>query len=250
MPEMPIHDSPPLTIGGLAELGALVGDPARANMLVTLMDGRALSAGELSRVAGVTAPTASEHLGRLLAAGLVAVRPQGRHRYYRLSAPGVAEMLEGMMSVAARRDPAAAERRRRLTVGPKDAALRRARVCYNHLAGEVAVALAGALHAQGALDLSEEAAMLTRDGAARLEGLGVALGGATTRGRARPDGSLLCRTCLDWSERRLHLGGAVGSAIYAALLERGWWRRIAGVRTVQVTPIGAAGLRDHFGLSL
>jgi DNA-binding transcriptional ArsR family regulator len=219
-------------------------------MLVTLMDGRALSAGELSRVAGIAASTASEHLARLLAADLVAVRQQGRHRYYRLSAPGVAEMLEGMMSVAARRDPAAAERRRRLVVGPRDAALRRARVCYNHLAGEVAVALAGALHAQGALDLSDEAAMLTREGVVRLEGLGVEFGGAAARSGMRPDGSLLCRTCLDWSERRLHLGGAIGSAIYAAFLERGWWRRIAGVRTVQLTPIGAAALRDHFGLSL
>src|SRR5690606_18299451 len=127
-----------------AEVAALAGDPARAAMLDALMDGRALTAGELARCAGVTPQTASGHLGRLNKGGLVSVDQRGRHRYYRLASPAVAQMIEGIMQIAS-----AAEPRRTLITGPRDEALRRARTCYDHIAGRLGVALADALVAAG-----------------------------------------------------------------------------------------------------
>src|SRR3954468_12787144 len=123
------------TIAGLAATAALIGDPARAAMLVALMDGRALTAGELAGAAGVAPPTASGHLARLLEAGGIAGERQGRHRYYRLAAPGVAPAIEALMSAGAAIQPAAAPKR--VATGPRDKALRLARTCYNHLAGSV-----------------------------------------------------------------------------------------------------------------
>jgi DNA-binding transcriptional ArsR family regulator len=124
-----------------AEVAALAGDPARAGMLHALMDGRALTASELAHVAGITPQTASGHLTRMTAIGLLSVEKQGRHRYHRVATPGVAHMLESIMQVASDLEP----NRKRLIVGPRDAALRRARTCYDHLAGQLGVALADAL---------------------------------------------------------------------------------------------------------
>ena len=193
-------------IASLAQVAALIGEPARTAMLVTLMDGRALTAGELGRAAGVAGPTASGHLGRLLDAGLLALERQGRHRYYRLATPAVAATLEGMMALSGELQTAAA-RARPVATGPRDRALRRARLCYDHLAGEVAVAIADGMTARGQLDLAEEGAALTDDGLAFLSSLGVDLAGCPPR-PARL--GTFCRPCLDWSERRPHIGGLVG----------------------------------------
>lgn len=232
------------TISAIAATAALVGEPARAGMLAALMDGRALTASELAAVAGVTPATASGHLAQLTQAGMLAVEKQGRHRYHRLASPQVAAMLESLMAIAGGLENGAAARRPR--VGPRDGALRRARTCYDHLAGEIAVAIADSLVAQGRLDLSEDGAALTPDGLAFLRGVGLRLEppAGPTRGR------VFCRPCLDWSERRPHIAGAVGAALCQWCLDDGWVRRMAGTRALEVTPKGVQGMSRQFGLSL
>ncbi len=213
----------------IATVASLIGDPARANMLAALMGGMALTATELAREAGVTASTASGHLARLLGGGLVLDVRQGRHRYFRLAGPEVAEVLESLMEVAARGDV-----RRR--IGPKEAALRHARVCYDHLAGAAGVGLADGLLAAGHLAFEDQAFRATPSGRVFLCAFGVDM--AALERQRRP----LCRACLDWSERRPHLGGALGAALLARLIETGWMRRTAGSRVVQVTPAGQLGM--------
>jgi DNA-binding transcriptional ArsR family regulator len=228
-----------------AEIAALAGDPARAGMLHALMDGRALTASELAGVAGVTPQTASGHLTRLTAVGLVSVEKQGRHRYHRIATPAVARMLESIMQVAADLEPC----RKRLTVGPRDAALRRARTCYDHLAGQLGVALADALVAQGYAELTSDAGIVTNTGMAFLVRTGIDPDTVLARGR-RSAGRVLCRPCLDWSERRPHLAGAVGAALCTHSLDKGWIRRIDGSRAVVITPKGWQVFREQFGAEL
>ena len=144
-----------------AEVATLAGDPARAGMLHALMDGRALTASELAHVAGITAQTASSHLARMVTAGLLSVEKQGRHRYHRLASPAVAQMMESIMRVASDLEPAP----RRVVVGPRDAALREARTCYDHLAGRLGVALADALVAGGHAELAGDGGLITETGA-------------------------------------------------------------------------------------
>ena len=223
-----------LSINGLAETASLVGDPTRAAMLMALMDGRALTAGELARAGGVTAQTASGHLAKMLEAGLLALEAQGRHRYYRLASPAIAGMLEAMM-VAAVPPP--------IRTGPRDAAMRRARVCYDHLAGEIAVALTDAMVARGQIEIGVDGAALTDAGRALLYGIGVELPPCQDGKNA-----VFCRPCLDWSERRHHIAGAVGAALYRSFLARNWVRRADGGRTVTITPPGREALRRHFGV--
>jgi len=223
----------------LAETAAALGDPARLGMLSALMDGRALTAGELAAVAGVAPTTASGHLARLVAAGLLAVERQGRHRYHRLASPEVARVLEGLMALSAAREagmPRAAPR-----TGPRDVALREARTCYDHLAGRLAVGMAEAMVARGQIELSADGGALTEAGGRFLEDLGVRV----AAGRGRP----FCRPCLDWSERRPHLAGALGAALCRRCLDLGWMRRVPGSRAMTVTPAGRLGLRDRFGLT-
>jgi DNA-binding transcriptional ArsR family regulator len=213
-----------------AEIAALAGDPARASMLHALMDGRALTASELARAAGVAPQTASGHLNKMTVAGLIVAQSQGRHRYHRLASPAVARMLESIMQVAAGLEPA-----RRIVVGPREAALRTARTCYDHLAGRLGVALADAMVARGYVELGHDGGLLTEAGAALLHRLGIdaaALAGTPGRRTAR----VMCRPCLDWSERRPHLAGAVGAALCAHCLGHGWVRRIDGTRAVAITP--------------
>jgi len=230
-----------VSTAAFAEIAALAGEPARAAMLHALMDGRALTAGELARAGGVTPQTASGHLARMAEAGLVAVEKQGRHRYHRLASRSVAQMMEGIMEVAAARPVPV----HRLTVGPRDAALRRARTCYDHLAGRLGVALADALVEAGHAEIEPEAATLMPSGVDLLASLGIDLAGrAAGRRRAR----ILCRPCLDWSERRSHLAGAVGAALCSHCLAEGWIRRIEGSRAVAVTRKGEEALRRHFGI--
>jgi DNA-binding transcriptional ArsR family regulator len=225
-----------------AEIAELSGDPARASMLHALMDGRALTATELAKAAGITPQTASGHLNRMTSVGLLSVEQQGRHRYHRLATPSVARMLESIMEVAAELEPD----RSRLTVGPRDAAMRRARTCYDHLAGRLGVALADALTSRGHIELTGDAGLLTESGFAFLGGLGIDTAPLLAR-RTRRSGRVLCRPCLDWSERRPHLAGSVGAAICAHSLTSGWTRRLDGTRAVQITPKGERIFRENFG---
>lgn len=203
-------------------------------MLTALLDGRALTATELALAAGVGAPTASGHLGKLSQAGLISVEQQGRHRYFRLSGADVAEVLEGLMGLAQRTGAV------RVRTGPRDEALRAARVCYDHLAGERAVALADVLRGRGLIALAPEVSLPAK-GRAFFAGLGLDVA-AMERSR-RP----LCRPCLDWSERKSHLAGALGAALLDHVLARRWARRAEG-RVVAFTPAGAAAFDQAFGL--
>lgn len=220
----------------IAPIAALVGDPARAAMLTALMDGRALTAGELAREAGVTAQTASGHLAKMEQAGLLVRRKQGRHRYVALAGDQVGRILEAMMGVAA------ASGQTRTRTGPKEPALRDARVCYDHLAGGQAVALLRALIAQGEIVEEREDLILTDDGATRFEQFGVNI--SALRRARRP----VCRACLDWSERRFHLGGSLGAAVLNELYARGWAKREPGTRAVRFSNSGMARFRETFQL--
>jgi DNA-binding transcriptional ArsR family regulator len=223
----------------IAEVAALIGDPARANMLSAMKDERALTATELAHIAGVAPNTASGHLAKLVAARLVAVEREGRHRWYRLASAQVAEALEALEGLAEGAAPRSRPR------GPRDEAIRFARVCYDHLAGEVGVWLAGAFIRRGYLTMHEsDAATLTRKGEKALLrfGLDLKTPGATRR--------RLVRSCLDWSGRRPHLGGALGASLLARFHELGWVRRQAGTRAVTITVRGRQGLRDWFGMQV
>jgi DNA-binding transcriptional ArsR family regulator len=217
----------------IASVAALLGDPARANMLSALMDGRALTVSELAQAAGVTIQTASGHLSKLGAANLLTAEKQGRHRYFRLSGPDVAQVLEALMGLAQRTGAV------RVRTGPKDAALRNARICYDHLAGERGVELLNGIRRQG-LVAGETDLTLTERGRNFFTGFGLDVA-QLEQGR-RP----VCRACLDWSERRSHLGGALGAAILATIIDRRWGRRDEG-RAIVFTPDGLRELEKAFG---
>ena len=226
-----------------AEVAAMAGDPARAAMLHALMDGRALTASELARIAGVAPQTASGHLARMTETGLLAVAKQGRHRYHRLASTGVAHMIEGIMRVASELQPP----RKHLSVGPRDAALRHARTCYDHLAGHLGVSLSDALTAAGYAELSAESGIITARGLAFLAAVGIDVSAMRERSGVK-SGRLLCRPCLDWSERRTHLAGVVGAALCAHSFAEGFVRRIDGTRALQITPKGQRAYREKFGV--
>ena len=230
-----------------AEVAALAGDPARAGMLHALMDGRALTASELARVAGITPQTASGHLARMVAVGLLGVEKQGRHRYHRLASPTVAQMIESIMRVASSLQSTRLPRP--LSVGPRDAALRAARTCYDHLAGRLGVALADALVAGGYAELANDAGVVTSAGIALFGRIGIDVDQLSVR-HGRRSARILCRPCLDWSERRPHLAGAVGAALCSHSFSKGWIRRIDGTRAVTVTPKGQRIFREEFGVQL
>jgi DNA-binding transcriptional ArsR family regulator len=226
------------SIAAFAETAALLGDPARANMLMALMDGRALTASELARAAGVTPQTASGHLGRLVTAGLLAVHRQGRHHYHRLASAGVANMVEGIMDVSIANGAAAG--RRAVVTGPRDAAMRAARTCYDHLAGQLGVRLADALSERGHVELSSEGGAVTERGKRFFNEFGAEVG-------AGKRGAVFCRPCLDWSERRLHIGGTVGAALAERCFALRWIERKSDSRAVGVTRAGERGFRETFG---
>lgn len=228
------------TQGAFTEIANLAGDPARAGMLHALLDGRALTASELAQAAHVTPQTASGHLTKLAAGGLIAVEKQGRHRYHRLASPAVARMLESIMQVAADARP------RVIVTGPRDKALRAARTCYDHLAGHLGVALADSMIANNQIELTLDAGIVTADGATLFDRLGIALEPRKSERSKR----ILCRPCLDWSERRPHIGGALGAALCAHCLTAGWIKRVDGSRAVSVTTKGRQKFREFFGVEI
>ena len=210
----------------IAQVGALIGDPARANMLSALMGGKALTASELATAADITQQTASAHLARLEAGGLLVQRKQGRHRYFALADDDVGLLLEGLMGFAANRGFL------RTRPGPRDPELRKARVCYNHLAGDFGVRMLDRLVADGNMTLDGDEIALTASGESRMATLGIDL--APLQAQRRP----LCRTCLDWSERRSHLAGALGEALLTRFIEIGWAKREVGSRVIRFTAPG------------
>jgi DNA-binding transcriptional ArsR family regulator len=228
-----------------AEVAALAGDLARAEMLRALMDGRALTATELAHVAGVTPQTASGHLARMATVGLLKVEKQGRHRYHRLASPAVAQMIESIMQVAS--GPGAT--RPPLAIGPKDAALRHARTCYDHLAGRLGVALADTLVGGGYVELASDGGLVTDSGVAFFDGIGIDVG-ALMANSGKHSARILCRPCLDWSERRPHIAGKIGAAICSHGFAAGWVRRVPGTRAITITPKGERIFREHFRVRL
>lgn len=224
-------DVPPI-----ASICALIGEPARALMLSALMDGRARTATELAAEAGITRQTTSAHLARLTHGGLLAMCSQGRHRYFRLRTPEIAAALETLMVAGAQRA--------RPVSPPRDSPEREARTCYDHLAGRLGVALFDALAARGHLAIGADQLALTPSGEHLLGTLGIDL--QSTRQRRR----MFATLCLDWSERRHHLGGALGAALLEHFVEHDWLRRRSDSRAVALTSSGKAGFMRSFGVSL
>ena len=218
----------------IARVAALIGDPARANILSALMSGRALTVTELAAEAGVTASTASIHLSKLEAGGLIKFNKQGRHRYAALAGPDVADVLEALMGLAQSTGAT------RVRTGPRDPEMRKARVCYDHLAGEMGVALYDSLLASGAIVAADEDVRLTDAGMARLSGFGIDIATLTTKRRK------LCRPCLDWSMRRNHLAGAVGAALLTRMQDLGWAKREQGSRVVTFSSAGRRAFGEAF----
>ncbi len=222
----------------IAMVASLVGDPARSNMLTALMTGRALTASELAHQAGITPQTASSHLAKLEAGGLIEQEKQGRHRYYRLADPDVATVLEGLESLAARAG------HMRVRTGPKDPELRRARICYDHLAGDLGVQMLDSMRKQRLVRQSKQTIELTAEGE-RFLAKSLQISADTLAHPRRP----LCKACLDWSERRHHLAGTLGAAMMARFTELNWAARDAapGSRVVNFTRNGEKRFAALFG---
>ncbi|WP_295812733.1 winged helix-turn-helix domain-containing protein [uncultured Nitratireductor sp.] len=212
----------------LAQIASLVGDPARANMLAALMGGAALTASELALEAGVTLPTASSHLAKLTDGGLLRMTRQGRHRYYALADHQVAGMLESIMGVAATVGP------RKVLPGPRDNAMREARICYDHLAGAAGVAMFDAFAERGFIAIDNEDVSLTDKGAGFFRDFGLDI--EAMRKKRRP----VCRSCLDWSVRRAHLAGSLGAGMLDRFIALNWARREKDSRVIRFTPPGRA----------
>jgi DNA-binding transcriptional ArsR family regulator len=224
----------------IAMVASLVGDPARSNMLTALMTGRALTASELAHQAGITPQTASSHLAKLEAGGLIEQEKQGRHRYYRLTDPDVAAVLEGLEGIAARAG------HMRVRTGPKDPALRRARICYDHLAGDLGVQMLDSMKKRRLLRQSKQAIEITAEGE-RFLARSLQISAETLVHPRRP----LCKACLDWSERRHHLAGTLGAAMMTRFTELKWAARDAapGSRVVNFTRNGEKRFAALFGES-
>ena len=218
----------------IAAAAALLSEPARVSIVSSLMDGQARPATELARIAGVSASTGSEHLALLTRGGILRVEQHGRHRYHRLASDAVAHAFESLSLLTTR--PV-----RSASIDPGDAAFRRARTCYRHLAGELGVGLVDAMVERRWVRREGTRFTLTRGG----HRAGTAVGLIE-----EPDSPLEGSACLDWTERRDHLAGPLGVELTKGLLELGWVRRKASTRALRVTVEGARGLRDTFGLTV
>ena len=218
----------------IARVAGLIGEPARAEMLSVLMAGQALTATELAAAADITKQTASAHLAKLLDARLVTMESQGRHRYFRLADDDVARLLESLMGVAFRSGAV------RLRSSPREPALRGARVCYDHLAGDQGVRVLDALLKRKLLRRRDDTLELTPAGFEFFRSFGIDIDALAAQRRP------LCRTCLDWSARRHHLGGAVGAELLRRMFALGWAKRMKDSRVVTFTPAGTAALTRKF----
>ena len=218
----------------IARIAGLIGDPARANILTALLSGKALTVNELAAEAGVTKQTASGHLSKLDEGGLLTPAKQGRHKYYALANDDVARVLEGLMGLAA------SSGHLRTRTGPKDPALRKARVCYNHLAGEMGIRMFDSLTRRRLLRVGANGLDLSTKGRAFVRDFGIDLDELTARKAA------LCRECLDWSERRAHLAGSLGRAFLSRFEDAGWTKRHPGSRVVAFTRRGEAAFAAAF----
>lgn len=234
----PRYDRHVLADADLAAVASLIGDRRRAGILLALLGGQALPARELAARAGASSSLASAHLAKLLDGGLIRVQRIGRERHYRIAGAEVAHALEGLLAIAPQRDAST------FRESSRGRAIRRARTCYDHLAGELGVGLTEALEHQGTLTGTGGAYTLTRSGERQLQALGLDLG-ALRRSR-RP----LTRQCQDWTERRPHLAGALGAAIADRMLELQWVKRLPNSRALAVTPQGARELRSRFALAV
>ena len=221
----------------IAGIAALIGDQARARLLMALMAGQALTATELTAVVGLTKQTVSGHLAKLIDARLLSVESQGRHRYFRLADREVARLLENLMGVALRLAP-----REPLRFGPREPALREARVCYDHLAGDLAVKLFASLEQRCFARPLSQGLRLHSRGARFLREFGIDVEALAEQRRP------LCRACLDWSERRHHLAGALGAALLDRFFDLGWARRVKQSRAVIFSALGQMEVRRQFGL--
>jgi DNA-binding transcriptional ArsR family regulator len=222
----------------LAALAGLLADDSRATFCMLLLDGRAWTAGELARHAGIAASTASDHLTKLVAGGILAEHRQGRHRYLALADARVAQMLEDL---TAHLEPAG-EHPRTLRAAHVAAALAGARTCYDHLAGRLGVAIADAMTRKGLIDQADGIALTEAGGAWLASELAIDV--EALRAARRP----LVRVCVDWTERRPHLAGSAGAEICRRFQERGWIRRIDAGRAMLVTPPGRSALHDLLGI--
>jgi len=222
----------------VAEIAALLADPARASMVWALLDGRALSASELAVAARITPQTASTHLAKLTEAGLLSMARQGRHRYFRFASPKVTDMIDAIVAVALEKRP------RYPPLSREARALNAARMCYNHLAGRLSVDLTDSFAARDYVVLDGEVAEITRAGTRFLTEFGIEL--PTRRSTRRH----YCRLCLDWTERRPHLAGALGAAVTKRCFDLGWMEKVDRSHAVVVTPLGRRGLLKTFGIDL
>src|SRR5262245_56280368 len=220
----------------IAEIAALVGDPARATIVSALVDGGALTASELASAARITPQTASTHLAKLAEAGLLSVVCNGRYRHFRLASPAVADMIDGIVAVALQKRP----RYRPLSRHAR--ALDTARICYDHLAGRLSVDITDSLIAREYIALDDDAAEITRAGTRFLTELGIELR------MPRSSRRRFCRLCLDWTERRPHVAGAVGAALTRRYFDLGWLERMKRSHAVIVTSSGRRGFQKTFGI--
>lgn len=211
----------------IASVAALIGDPARANILTALMAGKALTVSELAHEAGVTLQTTSAHLSKLFDGGMVVARKQGRHRYFELASPKVAAALEALMGLAAQSGHL------RTRTGPRDEALRAARRCYDHLAGSAGVQLYDSLVRREFLTVEGSGLSLSAEGWAFVEGLGIDVAQLAAKRTS------ICRQCLDWSERKTHLAGGLGRALLDHMIAKKWLLQTANSRALIFTPRGS-----------
>jgi DNA-binding transcriptional ArsR family regulator len=217
----------------ISSLAALISEPTRGRILVALLDGRSLPASELAQRAGITCQTASSHLAKLTEGQLLQVVPQGRHRYYRIANARVADLLESMARFAPRNQ---SDR-----TGPKSP-MQIARTCYNHLAGSLGVSITEAIVGRGFLRGVGRDYQLSKEGTKWFSELGIDIGAL------RKSGRVFARQCLDWSERRNHLAGALGSALAEHLLEQGWIERVRESRAVRISELGRRELKERLGV--
>jgi DNA-binding transcriptional ArsR family regulator len=222
-----------VSTAAVAEIGSLLGDPARVNMMIALLDGRAWTARELADAAGVSPQTASSHLGKLVQGKLVKLDRQGRHHYHRLASSEIARLLEQMHLAGA------AARLSRVS-GPKDLQMRELRSCYDHLAGRIAVELSSRIIDE--TNSAAGAAQLSLEGVSLLKEIGIDLDQLRSGRRA------VCRICVDWSERRPHVAGAVGAAVLSRLKTLGWIKTRPTGRALILTAAGERGVSEVFGI--